>query len=69
VISHQGNARRYNFRQVDCIHSPNSPGGLLAKASTDPTKPNQVSIQVTTDDSTLTPIQLQIGATRSWSDG
>ncbi|MBO0880218.1 MAG: hypothetical protein J2P17_07660 [Mycobacterium sp.] len=69
VISHPGKARRYNFPKVDCIRSPNGPNGLLAKASTDPTKPNQVSIQVTTDDSTLTPIQLQIGVTRSWSDG
>jgi hypothetical protein len=68
VISQASGTRRYDFSEVDCIRSPNSPGGLLAKANTDPAKPNEVSIRVSTDDSTLTPIQLQIGGSRSWSD-
>jgi hypothetical protein len=68
VIARAGGTRRYDFSEVDCIRSPNSPNGLLARANTDPAQPGEVSIRVTTDDSTLTPIQLQIGATASWSD-
>jgi hypothetical protein len=57
----------YRFKQITCIHSPNSPTGLLAKGSTDPNSPSPVTIGVATDGSTLDPIQLRIAADNSFS--
>ena len=59
----------YRFKQISCIHSPNSPNGLLAKGTSDPTSPSPVTIGVATDASTLSPIELQLPADRSWGSG
>jgi hypothetical protein len=57
----------YRFKLITCIHSPNSPTGLLAKGSTDPNSPSPVTIGVATDGSTLDPVQLRITANSSFS--
>jgi hypothetical protein len=61
--------KKYTFKQVSCIRSPNTPNGLLAKGTTDPSSPSPITIGVTTDTSTLAPIEFQLSINRSWSDG
>jgi hypothetical protein len=60
---------KYTFKQISCIRSPNTPNGLLAKGTTDPSSPAPITIGVATDASTLAPIELSVSATRSYSDG
>jgi hypothetical protein len=57
----------YRFSQVSCIRSPNGPTGMVAKAISDPHSPSPVTINVSTDSSTLTLIDLQISASQEWT--
>ena len=70
VVTVSGAVRAtYHFTQVSCIRSPSTPTGLVAKGVSRPNSPNPITIDVSTDDSTLNLITMRISSTQSWSIG
>ncbi len=60
--------RTFTFTAVSCVHSPNSPTGVLARGSTTLSAGIPDTLSVSTDSTTDARIALQLSAGAAWSD-
>jgi hypothetical protein len=60
--------QKFTFSAVSCVHSPNSPTGVLARGSTSLSAGIPDTLSVSTDSTTDARIALQLSAGAAWSD-